>query len=145
MPYKPIPARQKKIVIARANGCCEYCLSQFHYSMDPFSVEHIFPRSLGGHTELDNPAWACQGCNGHKHTRVTGIDPLSGQEVPLYHPRQHRWSEHFAWNNDCTQMVGLTDTGRATIATLHLNRQGVMNLRRVLYVLGEHPPELPKS
>jgi hypothetical protein len=140
MPDKSVSAQQKRTIIARANGCCEYCLSQTQYSADPFTIEHIVPRSLGGRTELDNLAWACQGCNGHKHNKVTGLDPFSGQVVPLYHPRQHHWQDHFAWINDYTQIVGLTDSGRATVAVLHLNRQGVMNLRRVLYLLGDHPP-----
>jgi hypothetical protein len=37
-------------------------------------------------------------------------------------------------------IIGLTPTGRATIEALHLNRANVVNLRRVLYALGEHPP-----
>jgi hypothetical protein len=52
--------------------------------------------------------------------------------VPLYHPRQHSWSDHFAWNEDATIMLGRTPIGRATIERLRLNRPGVVNLRRVL-------------
>jgi hypothetical protein len=51
------------------------------------------------------------------------------------------WSEHFAWNEDYSRVIGLTPTGRATVETLHLNRQGVVNLRRVLFLVGMHPPE----
>jgi hypothetical protein len=40
-------------------------------------------------------------------------------------------------------LVGLTPTGRATVETLKLNREGLINLRRVLYVMGEHPPGYP--
>jgi hypothetical protein len=46
---------------------------------------------------------------------------------------------HFTWNDDFTLMIGLTLTGRATIAALHLNRAELVNLRRALYTLGEHP------
>jgi hypothetical protein len=60
--------------------------------------------------------------------------------VPLYHPRQQHWHDHFAWNNDFTLIIGLTPTGRATIQALHLNRSELVNLRRVLYAMGEHPP-----
>jgi hypothetical protein len=67
-------------------------------------------------------------------------DPVSGQPAPLYHPRRDRWDEHFAWSHDCTLIVGLTPTGRATIEVLRLNRDGVVNLRRLLYARGEHPP-----
>jgi len=38
-------------------------------------------------------------------------------------------------------MVGTTPTGRATIEALQLNRGGVVNLRRLLYAVGEHPPK----
>jgi hypothetical protein len=36
-----------------------------------------------------------------------------------------------------------TPTGRATIETLFLNREGVVNLRQLLYPIGKHPPPLP--
>ena len=68
---------------------------------------------------------------------------MSHQLVPLYHPRRDRWDEHFAWSDDFTLIVGLTPTRRATVETLLLNRDGVMNLRRLLYARGEHPPPLP--
>lgn len=59
--------------------------------------------------------------------------------VPLFNPRQQLWQEHFAWNADYTIVIGLTSVGRATITVLHLNRQGLMNLRRALFALGAHP------
>jgi hypothetical protein len=58
-------------------------------------------------------------------------DPVSGTGVPLYHPRHHRWDEHFAWSDDFLLMIGLTPTGRATVDVLLLNRDGVVNLRRL--------------
>jgi 5-methylcytosine-specific restriction endonuclease McrA len=108
--------------------------------MQPFAIEHILPREAGGPTVLDNLAWSCQGCNGHKHTKTHAVDPVSHEVVPLYHPRQHRWQEHFAWSADYELVVGLTPTGRATVEALHLNREGVVNLRRALYAFGKHPP-----
>lgn len=47
---------------------------------------------------MNNLALARQGCNNHKYDRTTGRDPTSGQVVRLYHPRQDRWLEHFAWS-----------------------------------------------
>ncbi len=35
-----------------------------------------------------------------------------------------------------------TPTGRATVSELQLNRPGLVNPRRALYTLGEHPPIL---
>jgi hypothetical protein len=36
------------------------------------------------------------------------------------------------------QLVGLTAKGRATIATLQLKNEIVVNLRRILLMVGEH-------
>ena len=141
MPEKHITSQQKRDVVERAKGCCEYCRSQLRYAMQPFSVEHIVPRSRGGKTELENLALACQGCNNHKYTKTKGRDPVNGDVVPLYHPRLQRWRDHFAWNEDCTLIIGLTPAGRATVGALCLNRDGLINLRRVLYIMGTHPPE----
>ncbi len=140
MPEKRVTAGQRRIVTERADGCCEYCRSQSLFATEPFSVEHIIPRFLGGRTSPENLALACQGCNAHKHVRIRGYDSVSGKEVPLYHPRTQRWGEHFGWNDDFTLIIGMTPIGRATTETLRLNREGLVNLRRVLYAAGRHPP-----
>ena len=132
----------KRLLSERARGCCEYCLSQVDYSPDPFSVEHINPRSRGGTEELENLAFSCLGCNYKKFTAVDAIDPVTKQRVPLFHPRRNRWREHFAWNEVFTLVQGLTPTGRATIARLDLNRKGLINLREVLVASGKHPPQI---
>lgn len=143
MPEGRVTAEQRRTVIERARGCCEYCRSQARFAMQPFSVEHIEPLHRGGKTTLDNLALACQGCNNHKYTKTEGRDPVTGDIVPLYHPRRQRWRDHFAWNEDFTLVIGLTPTGRATVETLRLNREGLVNLRRILYAMGEHPPAEP--
>lgn len=127
-------------VAERARNCCEYCQSQLRYSADSFSVEHIIPRSLGGTDDLQNLALACQRCNNAKFVAVEAADPLTGRSVPLYHPRQHVWNREFAWSHDFLTIQGLTPMGRATVEKLRLNRPGVVNLRRVLRGVGEHPP-----
>jgi hypothetical protein len=142
MPDRRISAEVRQLVIERAHGCCEYCLSQSDYATQSFSVEHIFARARGGASTPDNLALACQGCNNHKYDKITAIDPLSNQQAPLYHPRRDRWEEHFAWSDDLALLVGLTPTGRATIAALFLNREGVVNLRHLLAATGKHPPQM---
>ena len=143
MSDQPVTAHLRRRVVAQAQGCCEYCRSQVRFATQSFSVEHIVARSQGGPTKLDNLALACQGCNNHKYTRTQGGDPVSGANVLLYHPRRQRWNDHFAWNDDFTVIVGITPTGRATVETLRLNREGLVNLRRVLFAVGEHPPAEP--
>lgn len=140
MPDTRVTAQQRQYVGERARGCCEYCLSQAEFSPQSFSVEHIHPRSLGGETQADNLALACPGCNGHKYNKTHAIDPASNETVLLFHPRRQKWNEHFGWNGDYTVVIGLTPTGRATVAALHLNRPALQNLRALLYVAGKHPP-----
>lgn len=140
-PSEPrIPAALKRLVEERARARCEYCLSPASISSQPFCVEHILPRARAGDSTAENLALACQGCNNHKYTRVEARDPASGEMVQLYHPRQDRWSAHFSWSADFTMILGVSPIGRATVAALNLNRRGLINLRRVLYMAKEHPP-----
>jgi len=90
-----VTAQLKKVVVERAQGCCDYCRSQARFAIQPFSIEHIIPRSQGGKTTLDNLALSCQRCNNHKYNKTEGRDPVSGDIVPLYNPRQQQWSDHF--------------------------------------------------
>ena len=138
-----VTRRQKQIVRERAGGLCEYCRSQMRFSTHDFSVEHILPRHLGGKSTLDNLALACQGCNNCKYTKTTALDPVTEKEVSLFHPRKDVWSDHFVWSDDSTRIVGRTPTGRATVEALQLNREGLVNFRRILFAAGKHPPPQP--
>lgn len=142
MPRERVTAAQRRTIFDRAKGCCEYCRSQASFATQSFTAEHIIPVYLGGKTTLDNLALACFGCNGHKSTKTSALDPESSRSVPLFHPRQQRWSEHFTWNDNFTWLTGLTATGRATVLALHLNREELIDLRKVLYMVGQHPPDV---
>ena len=130
-------------VIGLARGLCEYCRCPERYSSTSFSIEHITPRTKGGTDEVSNLAFACQGCNNRKFIATTHADPISGEVVPLFHPRQGTWEEHFAWSADHLELVGITAVGRASIARMSLNRANVVELRRVLANAGVHPPKSP--
>lgn len=137
---KRISKSLKEQVGKRAGLCCEYCRSQADFSPDSFSVEHIIPIAKGGTDDLDNLAYSCQGCNNRKYNHIEAIDPVTNTIVRLFHPRQQQWTGHFQWNPGQTMLTGLTPTGRATIEKLGLNRKGVVNLRYLLVLIGEHPP-----
>ena len=132
-----LPRSRVKI---RANYCCEYCKSQENLSSSPFSIDHIIPLAKNGTNDLDNLALACPGCNNHKFTHTQALDPVSGEIVPLFHPRQQEWTQHFKWSSDYSTMIGLTPTGRVTIIRLKLNRDYLVNLRKALFLTGQHPP-----
>ena len=134
-----LPESLRVQVEERAGGRCEYCLSPREFDSSDFSLDHIVPRSRGGSDEFDNLAYCCQGCNSRKFTAIRAPDPVTGDEVPLFHPRENLWKDHFVWSEDGLEIVGITPTGRATRSRLQLNRLGLKNLRRALLVLGEHP------
>ena len=53
-------------------------------------MEHIVPLARGGTHDLENLAWAYQGCNSRKYVTIEALDPVTGQTVLLYHPRRDR-------------------------------------------------------
>ena len=140
MPSEYVPAALRRQVRARAQGLCEYCRCSDRFTTAAFHCEHIHPREAGGETTLDNLAWSCPWCNAFKYTRTHAPDPQTGHLMPLFHPRRQRWSRHFVWSEDFMLITGRTATGRATIAALHMNGPELLNLRRVLWAVGEHPP-----
>jgi HNH endonuclease len=136
-----VPVALKQLVFERAKGLCEYCRSQARFAIDPLVIDHIQPVSRGGKTIAENLALSCQTCNNYKYTKTEALDPVTNQSVSLFHPREMIWEEHFTWNEDVTQAIGITPVGRATISLLQINRDGVVNMRRVLAIMGYHPPD----
>ncbi|PYP82903.1 MAG: HNH endonuclease [Blastocatellia bacterium AA13] len=134
-----VPSELRRLVVERARNRCEYCRYLGLYSPQSLSIDHIVPRRAGGATLEHNLALSCQGCNGHKAARTSATDPVSGSTVPLFNPRQERWRDHFTWSEDFLEIAGLTPIGRATVETLQLNRDGLVNTRAVLYAVGRHP------
>lgn len=129
----------------RAEGRCEYCgLSQAGQEAT-FHIDHIVPIAADGPTESQNLALACVSCSLRKSARTSGVDPIANVRVALYHPRQDRWTEHFRWRG--CELIGLTATGRATIAALDMNRALIVAIREEEAARGRHPPghqvELP--
>ena len=134
-----VPLSLREMIITRAQGRCEYCQSPARYSPEVFEVEHILPLSSGGKTTLDNLALACPACNRYKGRRQGAIDPLTATEAALFNPRTQKWADHFRWSADLQEIVGLTPTGRATVATLQTNRPAVTVFRLALNIAGLHP------
>ncbi len=135
-----IPSSLRQRISKQARYRCGYCLSQEAIVGAPMEIEHIFPRSLGGHTAEDNLWLACSLCNEYKGTRTTAEDPESGQTVLLFNPRHDSWNEHFAWVDSGARMIGKTAVGRATVRVLRLNRRSLVRSRRYWVSAGWHPP-----
>jgi hypothetical protein len=104
-------------------------------------IDHIFPEALGGPTEEENLWLACARCNEYNGDLTETQDPLTGDTAPLFNPRTQRWSDHFAWEAEGTQVVGLTPIGRATVAALKLNRPALVEACQFWVIAGVHPPK----
>ena len=137
-----VPAVLRRQISQHFAHCCAYCRTAEDLTVAIFEFEHILPRSVGGETVFENICFACPTCNRYKADRTSAIDPDTQVEVPLFHPHQDPWQEHFLWNENATELVGLSATGRATIAALRMNRRQLIRVRRMWVAMGEHPPEL---
>lgn len=104
-------------------------------------IDHLLPEARGGAAEQENLWLACSDCNTFKGERTTVRDPLTGEIVPLFNPRQDRWLEHFAWTPAGDYIIGRSPIGRATASALRLNRPLVVRARRLWVRIGVHPPE----
>lgn len=123
----------------RADGRCEYCQAPQRACGYRFHLEHILPVALGGSDSYSNRALACASCNLAKADRASGRDPLTGAEVLLFNPRTQSWRGHFDWAEDQQSLMGLTATGRATIATLDMNSELRLAARRFWCEVGLLP------
>jgi 5-methylcytosine-specific restriction endonuclease McrA len=130
-----VPAALARVVRQRAHGHCEYCRLPQWSQEAAFHIDHIKPVFARGPTAASNLALACVTCSLRKAARTQARDPLSKERVPLFHPRQDRWSDHFRWAPGC-RLLGLTPTGRATISALGMNRPAVIAIRKALVKLG---------
>lgn len=139
-----IPAKLRQEIVARAGNRCEYCFAPL-FAILSMEVDHIIPLSRGGKTEIDNLCLSCEQCNGHKLAAMQGIDPETGQQVDLYHPRNHHWVDHFRWSDSGTQIEGLTATGRATVIRLHMNDTDIVKARGHWISAGWYPPNQDES
>ena len=112
----PIAVRTMNIFVGnlvrdRADHRCEYCrLRQEHEPFLRFHIEHVIPRQHGGDDDPANLALSCCRCNFHKGPNLAGIDPDTGNIIPLFHPRRQEWNNHFQlrgiWINGSTEVGG---------------------------------------
>jgi hypothetical protein len=128
----------RELVWSRANACCEYCQIPQACDSLSFEVDHIIAVQHLGPASDDNLALACYACNHHKGPNIAGFDSLTGQTVPLFHPRRDAWSDHFRWNGP--ELEGVTPVGRVPVHVLSVNRDFRVALRRSLIQEGVFPP-----
>lgn len=127
----------RNAVIQRAGERCEYCLLTSRFQVGGFELDHVHPVSRGGPTSLDNLAFACPVCNGHKLNHLDGRDSITGEAVALFNPRTQSWHDHFQWSVDSPfEIIGKSPCGRATVQRLELNDPEMVRLRTLYAELG---------
>lgn len=127
-------AAVRNLVRERAENRCEYCrLPQDGYDLT-FHIEHVIASQHQQNDDPSNLALACNRCNLHKGTNLVTIDEQTGERVDLFNPRTESWDDHFQFIG--AEIVGLTQTGRATVRLLNMNSERRLLLRKRLLAEG---------
>jgi hypothetical protein len=135
-----VPAELRRLIRRQFANRCAYCQTAEDLTPVTFEIEHIEPLSLGGETVLQNLCLACPTCNRLKSDRTFATVAASAQVVRLFHPQRDNWADHFRWNDDASELIGLTEIGDATIKQLRINRPQYIRVRRMWAAMNEHPP-----
>ncbi len=137
MPRVHIPAPLRRSAIARARGCCEYCLLPGDDAEYPHEIDHLIALKHGGETTSENLVLACLKCNRRKGSDLSAIDPIDQVLVPLFNPRTQVWAEHFRLVG--ALIIGQTPIGRATVNLLQLNSEVRLERRQAVIAAGRYP------
>ena len=134
-------SRQLREQVAQAAGyrCC-YCRTPQNIIGSRLTIDHVIPEARGGKAVEENLCLACVACNQFKGARVRARDPITRRDVRLFNPRRHGWETHFRWNEDGTEIIGLTPGGRASVTALQLNRPEIVAARWLWVQVGWWPP-----
>ena len=135
-----VPELLRQQLFKEADYRCEYCRTSHRLVGMPPVIDHITPQAAGGSDERENLAAACYRCNEFKGSKTHAPDPATGELLSLFNPRTQSWSEHFAWANGGTHIIGLTPLGRATTVALRLNNDYVVEARSLWIAREWHPP-----
>ena len=136
-----VPILLRRQIEERDKHRCAYCQTAEENCGLRMHLDHITPEVKGGATSLENLCLACFTFNAYKGEQQTSKDPLTGEYVLLFHPVQQVWTDHFAWDESGTILLGITPHGRATVRTLQMNNLTVLQARRRWVSAGWHPPD----
>ena len=103
--------------------------------------EHLTPLAAGGETSEENLWLACRRCNEFKGIQTHTADSETNKNISFFNPRTQNWNEHFRWNADGTEILGISPIGRATVIALKLNNEIILVSRRLWVSVGWFPPE----
>lgn len=69
-------------IYLRDRYTCQYCNVRFYYN--ELTLDHVYPKSLGGPTSWDNLVTSCKSCNSDKADR-TDVTPISSPFHPTWY------------------------------------------------------------
>ena len=127
----------RRLVEARAEGLCEYCLIHQADTFFGCQIEHVLAEKHGGTTVADNLALACVLCNRFKGSDIGSVTERTGTLTRFFNPRTDTWSAHFQL--DGPRIVPLTDIGEVTARILNLNADERVLERDALAAVGRYP------
>lgn len=131
--------RHYLLVAKRATHRCEYCHAPEAIFNFPFEVEHIRPIQQAGEDQPENLALACRSCNLFKSNYLEFEDLETKTVVELYDPRNASWETTFQANPSSGEIVGISASGRATVACLRMNSETQVAARLQWMRLGLFP------
>ncbi len=132
-----IPAELRRLVASRAEGLCEYCLiheADTHFGCE---IDHVISEKHGGVTAAPNLAYACLFCNRAKGSDIGSLDD-GGELVPLFHPRNERWSDHLRLTA-IMRIEPRSAVGAATVRLLAMNADERVLERQALHEERRYP------
>jgi hypothetical protein len=132
-----ISSELRRLVLERANGCCEYCLLSADDSYLPHELDHIISEKHGGSTTAENLCLSCFDCNRFKGSDIGSLDKVTESFRSFFNPRQMLWDDHFTLNGAVIEP--LTPEGRVTVTLLRLNSDEQIAKRLELIELGNYP------
>ena len=132
-----VSAELRRLVVARAEGLCEYCLIAEEDTFYGCQADHVISEKHGGPTDADNLAMACVFCNQAKGSDVGSIDRYSDTFVRFFNPRTYAWADHFAIVD--ARIEGKTPIGVVTARILGFNTADRVLERGVLRSTGRYP------
>jgi hypothetical protein len=134
-----ISAELRRVVAARADFLCEYCLVAEENTFYGCEVDHIISLKHGGASVADNLAYACAACNRYKGSDIGSISLFTDEFSRFFNPRTDRWAEHFCLEQEF--IMPLTIIGEVTAHIFEFNNSERLHEREEMIHFGKYPNE----
>lgn len=89
---RPRVVFSRRNLFRRDRNTCQYCGRKF--STEDLSIDHVMPRSLGGHSSWTNCVVACLDCNARKGNRTLNAAHMHILRPPREPPPQAAFTLH---------------------------------------------------